>query len=307
MVPTEDWLPHEPPPQVPAKGSTGKTIAIWLILILLFIVIYSLMGSSDPHASLDRSGYSGWWIAVAVAITVALAVLLLVWVVGGATQFNERAAPGLEAIAGGKYAHAAELFDALARRYRAKPNLAAVALYNRGYSLMLAGDTAAAVGVLLGVERTPKLAAGAIRRMATTQLARCFALAGDLEKAERWLESTRERPMGMFDPVRDRAAFEALEGLVLCRQGKLEEARRRYEESWSRLCAYLPYNQMIEVWLLRAYAISAGSAPRDAGAAEPWLRLVRNAPPDVLDRLTVRWPELATFVVTHELGTRQAA
>ena len=240
-------------------------------------------GSDDRYVPPDRSGYSGWWIAVGVAVTVALAVGLLAWVVGGAKQFNERATPGLEAIADGKYAHAAELFDGLA------------------------GDTAAAAGILLGVERTPKLAAGAIRRMAATQLARCFALGGDVEKAERWLESTRVRPAGISDPVHDRAVFEALEALVLCRQGKLDEARRRYEESWSRLCAYLPFNQMIEVWLLRAYAISASSSPRDAGAAEPWLRLVRTAPPGALDRLTVRWPELATFVVTHELGTRQAA
>jgi tetratricopeptide (TPR) repeat protein len=307
MVPTEDWLPHAPPPQAPAKSSVGKTIAIWLVLIVMFIAIYFFMDSSDPYTLPDRTGYSGWWIWVGVASTVALAVLLVAWVVAGAKQFNERAAPGLEAIADGKYAHAAELFDALARRYRAKPNFAAVALYNRGYSLMLAGDTAAAAGVLLGVERTPRLAAGGVRRMATTQLARCFALAGDVDKAERWLESTRERPVGHHDPVHDRAVFEALEGLVLCRQGKLDEARRRYEASWSRFCAYLPFNQMIEVWLLRAYAISAGSTPRDAGAAEPWLRLVRSAPPGMLDRFTVRWPELATFVVTHELGTRQAA
>jgi hypothetical protein len=302
----EDWLPHEPPAPEPAPTSVRKTVVIWLILIVMFIAIFMLMNANDP-SPVERSGYSGWWIGVGIAATVGVVILLLVWVAGGTKQFNERAAPGLAAIAEGNFTQAAQLFEQLAKRYRAKPNFAAVAHYNRGYALMLSGDTAAAVGVLLGVERTPKLAAGGVRRLAATQIARCFALAGDVDKAQHWLDATRRRGAGMTDPIHDQAVLAALEGLVLCRQGKLDEARAHYESVWPRLCAYLAVNQMAEVWLLRAFAIAAGGTPRDAGGAEPWLRLVRSAPAGVIDRITVRWPALATFAVTNELGTRRAA
>ena len=298
--PVEDWLPHEPPAPEPAKQSAGKTLAIWLVLVVMFIAIYVLTSAGDPYTA-QQAGYSGWWIAVAVAVTVAVIIVLLAWFVSGAKQYNERAAPGFAALAEGNFAQAATLFEALARRYRTKPSYAAVARYNHGYALMLAGDTAAAAGILLGVERTPKLASGGVRRLAMTQLTRCFALAGDVEKAQRWLDATRTRPAGISDPVHDQALFEAVEGLVLCRQGKLDEARALYEQAWPRLCAYLPVNQMTEVWLLRAFAIAAGGAPRDAGGAEPWLRLVRSAPAGIVERITARWPELATFAVTHEL------
>lgn len=308
--PPEDWLPHEPPAAPPARNGAVKTVAIWLILSVMVIAIYSFASAPDDLGvgyAYQPSGYSGWWIAGAVAITVAVVVGLLVWFVGGAKQYNERAAPGLEAIAEGKYAQAAEMFAQLARRYRAKPNHTAVASYNHGYALMRLGDTPAAVGVLLGVERNLKLTFGGARRLAAMQLARCFALAGDLDKAQRWLDATRTRPAGISDPVHDRALFEAVEGLVLCRQGKLDEARSHYEACWARFSAYLPVNQMMEVWLLRAYVISASSTPRDAGAAEPWLRMLRSTPPGALDWLTARWPELATFVVTNGLSTQQAA
>ena len=50
MAPVEDWLPHDPPAQEPAKTSAGKTLAIWLILIVMFIAIYALTSADDPYA-----------------------------------------------------------------------------------------------------------------------------------------------------------------------------------------------------------------------------------------------------------------
>lgn len=307
--PPEDWLPHDPPkPPPPAKSSALRTFGLWLTLVVIFIAIYSKFSSEEPRdAPLVQVGYSGWWIAVGVAVTLAAVIAIVVWLFGGAKKFNERATPGLEAIADGKLTQAAELFAQLAKQYRAKPNFAAVASYNRGYALMRNGDTAAAIGILLGVDRMPKAGAGNIRKLVRVQLGRCFALAGDVDKARRWFEAARESTASMVDPVHDRAFIDALEGLVLCREGKLEEACRHYEACWSRLLAYLPTNQMMEVWLLRAYAISASSTPRDAGGAEPWLRILRSMPPGALDWMLVRWPELATFVVTHGLATQRAA
>jgi tetratricopeptide (TPR) repeat protein len=302
----EDWLPHAPPAQPPERSGAARTLVTWLSLIVLLVAIYWFIGSEDPYApEPERVGYSGWWIAVAVLITLVAILGLFKWKLADATKFNAAQAPALEALVEGKYREAAEMFAGLARRYRAKINVAAIASYNQGFALLRAGDTAAAIGIFLGVERMPKLGTGGIRKLAAIQLGRSFALAGDHAKAAAWLDAAREREP-MADPVHDRAFVAALEGLVLCRQGKLEEANLHYDRWWEHLTRYLPVDQMIEVWLIRAYAVSAGASPRDAGTAERWLRLLRGAAPRSLDWLTARWPELQTLVVTHHLATPPA-
>ncbi|MEO7096754.1 MAG: hypothetical protein ABI175_26080, partial [Polyangiales bacterium] len=159
---------------------------------------------------------------------------------------------------------------------------------------------------LLGAERMPKVGLGGVRRMAAGQLARAFALGGDLDKATRWLEELRKRPMS-GDPVYCQALLDAVDALVQCRAGKFSEALAIYERAWPQLEAYLPVFQMREVWLLRAYAITMTSSVRDGGAAEPWLRMIRSTPPGGFTWLTAHWPELATFTTTHGHGGVEAA
>jgi len=48
--------------------------------------------------------------------------------------------------------------------------------------------------------------------------------------------------------------------------------------------------------LLRAFAVTGISAPRDSAAAESWLRLLRATPSGSFTWLTAHWPELAAFV-----------
>jgi hypothetical protein len=94
---------------------------------------------------------------------------------------------------------------------------------------------------------------------------------------------------------------------VLCRQGHVEEALRHLEEVWRRLESSLTVVSMREAWLLRAFAIATTSTPRDSGAAETWIAMLRTAAPGNLEWLTARWPELATFVVTHGLSSKAAS
>ena len=286
---SEDWVPREAP-AVP-KGNAKKTIVIWVVLIVMFLAIYQMFDTSQRH---ELTGYSGWWIAGAVIGTLIFALVLVVFLWGGAARFNTSQASGLEALAAGRYDEAVDVFAKVARRYRTKPSYFAVATYNHGYTLLRAGDSAAAAGILLRAERTPNIGPNGVRKLAAIQLARCFAFGGDVEKATTWLEAARKRTAG-GDPIYDRALFEAVEGVVLCRQGKLEEANRHYEACWHRFTAYLPINLMSEVWLLRAYAVSSTSGPRDAGAAEPYLRMLRGLPPGSLDWITKHWPELQRF------------
>lgn len=305
----EDWLPHEPPPALPQKGSAKTTLIIWLVLIVMFIAIYAVMRTSprDRGAVVEATtGYAWWWLGIVGVTGLALPILFMVVMFRGAERFNASQTAGLEAIARGQHSKAVELFEALAKRFRMKPNFAAVARYNQGYALLLGGDSAAAVGALLAVERMPKLALGGIRRMAAGQLARAFALGGDVEKATQWLEALRKRPM-TGDPVYCQALLDSVDALVLCRKGDFAEAVRIYERAWPQLEAYLPVHQMREVWLLRAYATTMTSSVRDSGAAEPWLRMIRGTPPGGFTWLTARWLELATFTMTHGHGAEAAA
>jgi tetratricopeptide (TPR) repeat protein len=304
----EDWLPHEPPPQSPPKSSAKTTIMIWLVLIVMFIAIYNLIGTSPRGrgAVVEQTGFAWWWLAIAGVIGLALPIAFMAVMFRGSEKFNTAQSVGLDAIARGQYAKAVDIFEALAKRFRTKPNFAAVARYNQGYALLLGGDSAAAVGVLLAAERTPKLALGGVRRMTAGQLARAFALGGDVDKATQWLEALRKRP-ATGDHAYCQALLDAVEALVLCRQGKYTEATAVYERAWPLLEAYLPVHQMREAWLLRAYSITMTSSVRDGGAAEPWLRMIRGTPPGGFVWLTAHWPELATFTTTHGHGTAEAA
>ncbi len=295
----EDWLPHDPPPALPAKKSVGMTLTIWVILILIFVAIYGLMDTSPSHrGAVAESGYSGLWIVVAGVIGAAVPVVFLMVMLRGSQRFNAAQSAGLDALARGQHAKASEIFDALAKRFRMKPNFAAVARYNQGYALLLGGDSEAAVGALLAVDRMPKLGDDGVRRLAAGQLARAFALGGDLDKATQWLEALRTRPM-TGDPIYYQALLEAIDALVLCRKGEFAEAVNVYERAWPLLEAYLPVLQMREVWLVRAYATTMMSSVRDSGAVEPWLRMIRATPPGGFTYLTAHWPELATFTTTQ--------
>jgi tetratricopeptide (TPR) repeat protein len=284
------------------RSSMRQTIIVWAALVVLFVAIYSLRGG-EQHA---RDGYSGWWIAGGVGAGALFVFLFVLLFVRGAKQFNRAQEAGLEALAERDYAQAAEQFAKLARRYRAKPSFAAFARYNHGVALMRGGDSATAAGIFRAVEGDVKLTMfPGIRRLAAVQLGRCFALGGDVAKARQWLDAIKRRDGGLDNPVHDRAMVDGLEGLVLCREGKLDEAQRRYEQSWNRMTEFLQMRQMTEPLLLRAYAI-ASKGPRDAGAAEPYLRMLRSMSTRDVEGLTKYWPELAAFVST-QLASAQAA
>jgi tetratricopeptide (TPR) repeat protein len=299
----DPWAPIEAPTSPHArKTSTRQTVIVWAVLVVMFVAIYSLMGGEE-HA---RDGYSGWWIAGAAVAGALLVFLFVLLLVRGAKQFNAAQEAGLEALAERDYAQAAEQFAKLARRYRTRPQFAAFARYNHGVALLRGGDSATAAGIFRAVEGDVKLTMfPGVRRLAAFQLGRCFALGGDVAKARQWLDAIKRRGSGLDNPSHDRAMVDGLEGLVLCREGKLDEAQRLYEQSWNRMTEFLQMRQMTEPLLLRAYAI-ASKGPRDAGAAEPYLRMLRSMSTRDVEWLTKHWPELAAFAST-QLASAQAA
>jgi len=303
----EDFLPHEPPPPPPAAKRSGKRVfATWVILILMFVVIYAMFDRSPQHgarAATDASaaGYSGFWLWVTGVAGMATTTAAFLWLWGGAHRYQARQRDALAALGRRDYARAATLFDAVARSYPAHPSHRSGARYHQGYALLRSGDTEAAVGALLAADRTPELALSGFRQFAAIELARAFAVGGDTDKARRWVDSARSRGGGLNDSSRGEAQLALVEGLVRCRQGRLQEALAHYAASWQQLETHVSVDHMREAWLLRAFAIAATSGPRDAGALDPWLRMLWGTPPGTFDWLTGRWPELATFMMTHGL------
>lgn len=306
----ETWLPHEPPqPPKPVSAAQRRLriVLLWIVLIVVFAAVYSRYepsrrSSHEVAASEDDS--SGTWRWLVIGGSVVLVVGTFLWTLSGSRRFNARQKLGLDAISDGRYAHAAQLLGDLARRYRTKPNFALVATYNQAFAVIRAGDSAAAVGLLLRIDRWPLPQLEGLRGPVALELARAFAIGGEVEKAERWLDTARTRLENDHRANHD-VAIALVEGLIRCRAGRFEEALRHYDDSWQRLQARLTVRDMQEAWLLRAFAVSKTSAPRDGAAAEPWLRLLRGTEPGSLAWLTRHWPELEVFV-DHEVRTASA-
>lgn len=97
-------------------------------------------------------------------------------------------------------------------------------------------------------------------RAGRLELARAFAIGGEVEKAERWLDTARTRLEN--DPRSNQEeAIALVEGLIRCRAAG-SRTLRHYDDSWQRLQAKLTVRDMQEVWLLRAFAVSKTSAPQ---------------------------------------------
>lgn len=303
----ETWLPHEPPPPPAPKSSARRTLVLWVGLIALFVIIYAFVSPSSPGQARSHSeSPSTWWIWLVCAGPVVLVVVLFGWHFAASRRFLARQVPAHEAFCDGEYERAAQQFGALAQRYRLNPSLSSLAAYNQARSLIYDGDAAVAVGILLGIERLPSLPINGIRRPVAVDLALAFAIGGDLDKAQRWLEAARERSAGI-DPGHEYARLAEIEGLLLCRAAKFEDAIRHYDATWERMQSRLTVRDMRAVWLLRAFAVASISGPRDGAAAEIWLRLLRATQPGPLDWLTGHWPELAAFATREVAPAVRAA
>jgi hypothetical protein len=302
----EDWLPEPPPPPAP-KSSPARTVLIWLVLVGVFIAIYVAFSETPGEDAPERvAGYSGWWIAAGFVAGVLLLVGILSWQFGAARRFNLRAWAANEELAKRHPGRAAELYGELATRSGGRLQMRAVALFNRGIALLNAGDAAGAVGALLGADRTKPVVNPGLRQRTATELARAFAIGGDLAKAERWLDEARARESSEHGPLETAGRTAIVEATLRCRQGRFDDALAALERDWVGIEHYSPLPALWDAWLLRAFALASTRGPRDSGAVEPWLRLVRGtARPGAFDWMTARWPELATFIATHDLAVKE--
>lgn len=293
------WQPEAPKTSQKPPSQARRTLVIWAVVVAMFVVIYAMFDDKGA-APAKASGYSGIWIWAAGLLGLAIPVVFVALQLRGHRRFNAAQVPGLEALAKGEPARAADLFAELARACRGRPSHHAVASYNYGYALLRAGESAKAVGVLLRVENTPGVQVGGVRLLAPVALARAYAIGGDVAKARAWLDIAKARPLA-DNVVYGRAILASVEALVRCREGKYAEALAVLDESWQIIENFLSLDLCAEPWLVRAFCVAMQSTVRDAAAAERWLRALRILSPEQSRWLTLHWPELEQFAVANDL------
>jgi tetratricopeptide (TPR) repeat protein len=124
----------------------------------------------------------------------------------------------------------------------------------------------------------------------TSELAACYALLGKLDEARAW-----------SNKLDDVAAYRAFARAVIdCRAGDCASAARMLDEHWTEYESVLTGHALRPLRIVHAFA-RAQTGVRNAGVAEATLISVRPRFAGEYDYLGKTWPEMATFLITHQL------
>jgi len=149
-------------------------------------------------------------------------------------------------------------------------------------------------------ENTGALKAVALFPTSAVDLALCHALLGDLVAAEKCIADAEVRASELSNPS-FKAAKAFARAVVDCRAGRHVEAARMLEEGWPEFESMLTGDNLRPVRVVRAFAIAAN--PRNVGLAETVLGTSRSNYPGEFDFLGAAWPEMSTFLATHNLSS----
>jgi tetratricopeptide (TPR) repeat protein len=181
------------------------------------------------------------------------------------------------------------------------PYIAAMARHNLAWTLMRQGELQHAIDVATdNIASYPKaLGVAGLAATSAVDLALCHGLLGQLDAAEHWMteskQRTNERSM-LCVPAMTAFARAVLD----CRAGRSAEAARLLDENWLAYEAVLKGSELRPLRVVRAFAIAA-SDPRNAGVAETVVASARPCYPGEYDFLAAAWPEMETFLTTHQL------
>lgn len=240
-------------------------------------------------------------VAISVAIPVLLGRRQGQW-----RQFGAEIDPAIIAMARGDLAKAHATFRWWAEHATAA-RISALAWHNLAWTLMLRGELQQAIDALIVNDDHNEAPLRQLGLFATSavDLALGHALVGDLPAAEAWMAKADERrsAMGLIS-VPAMMAF--TRAVVDCRSGRAADAARMLDEGWVEYEGVLTGATLRPMRIVRAFAIAA-SGPRSAGLAEAVLATARPAYPGEYDFLGVAWPEMASFLAAHGIGSRPAA
>jgi hypothetical protein len=312
-------LPFLPEPEAvvvapPKKGNTKKTLALWVILILVFLAIWQFL-SPAPHegqtshamAETPASTSFSWWgTAVITVFPIAFVILMFSWFMRAYRQNSEFAhsqEPGRLAMAQRRFAEAEGAFRGTLPRFDKQPAYRAVVVVNLATAQLHAGRFDDAIASCAEVERARTLLFGSgIRTRIATLTALVYGLRGDVVTGERWTTDARARiAKNDEDRIGHAANLCIAEAVIACRKGDHAGAVATLEKSWNELRYSLTADAMRIAEVVRAFAEAHSGIRASNTVAE---RLVRVEPvaPGELAFLGVEWPEMKAFLGAHGIA-----
>jgi hypothetical protein len=312
MSATPPFLPEpEPAPRAPVapKNSGVKRLALWVVLVVMFLAIWQFLAPDPKKPSgppLPACEPSPMWLTVLPYVVVFGLLFLLLRrfyrSYGESLEFNVAQEAGRLALAERRFGAAFDVFRRNEAAYAKKPPYAVAVALALGNAQLFAGNLEDAAATLAKVERSRfVLFSSATRTMAAVHLAFVQALSGQLDAAERWCAEARARITKNKDDRLDYAARLCLaEAVVALRRGRSAEASALMTENWNTMREVLNGNTMRAAEVLRAFAEAAGGVRASNTVAE---RLVRVEPvvPGEFAFLGVGWPEMRAFLAAHHL------
>lgn len=258
-----------------------RTVVLWAVLLVLFMVFFTLFGGL-PSAASPADGTTSPWLTLsrqwAPVLIFGPIFALFSWVGVGS---NRLALQGMGLLEQGRYCQALEKFEAARARNRFTP----LGPYNVGVALVLLWRLAPAEAALAQAEKGSRRVPF-VRRNAPLLRALVAALAGRTEEARALLDR--------LDPeVRSSGTAQLARAVLACRQGAFAEV--------------LTLVEGLEVRHLGAVQGALGGALRAWALAEETgevrqvdrVALFGETNPEVV-RAT--WPELVAFVERAPAG-----
>jgi hypothetical protein len=299
------------PPFLPSSARARdprlrRTLLLWALLVIMFVAIYELFtgppSASAAHPSAASSPSFSWIVAIACAVACGGFCIAWVWMVVRLRRGAVLNGEGLRLLARGELDQAQALFEGMAKKYHSVPTLRAMALHNVAWTLVRRGELHRGLHVLVGVAQGSALASfKLLKPSVAANLAAIYALLGELDAAAQWAteaEALRERSA---DPRPLLGSIALSRAIIDCRRGEHAEALRRLDHEWGVLEEAVTGETLRPLRLVRAFALSQTSGPRDGGAVDSVLAPLREGRSDTLRYLGTEWPELRGFMHAHSI------
>lgn len=280
-------LPLPPPPRhLRPRWIPSRTLALWLVLVVTFVVFYNLVAARPDDDQAQPEGS----VVVPLVMLVAFVGFVAFYFVTSRRWlrvYNQ----GVAHFTSGDVARARPLFEQ-ALKLATNNAQRGLSAYNLGASQVNLGLPEEALLSLSAAEATwsLRLYAPIVRRMTANPIALCYAQLGDVASARAWLaEDARRR--GNEPPI----AGVLPELLVLCRERHFAAAARTAADRFREVEA-LGGRAAHRARLLHAYALDALDAQAHAAEVAELLAALRPVRPGDFEPYTGRFPELAAFV-----------
>jgi hypothetical protein len=310
----QPFLPDVAPAKIESRNPHTRRIVVrWVMLVVAFFAIWTLLNDPSETGTTSTPSSFSWTSLLPILLPAGFLIFFYLWVkrlAGQSRDFNLSQTPGFIALAEGRWAEAVSLLRATVGEFAKKSAQRSVAEINVGHAALQAGMLDEAIASLVAAERSAgALVAPDVCTLVAVDLARAYALAGDVPTAQRWADTARTR---LTKARGDRLALAGhlciAEALIALREGRPAQALGLLEDNRLKLRHAVTANVMRRVEVIAAFALAAAGPTATNGLrdnADVAARLARVSPvlPDEFAYLGVRWPAFLAFLQEHQLAT----